>query len=67
MTYTQADLDTIDQAIKDFHLKGVAQITFGDQSTTFRSIDDLLKMRAFVANALASTRKHRVAASRKGV
>lgn len=36
-TRTQTDLDAIDQAIKDFHPAGMAQLTFRDQSTTFRS------------------------------
>jgi hypothetical protein len=49
----------------------VSQLTFGDQSFTFRSIDEMLKLRALMASALAAesgaSTNYRVAATSKGV
>lgn len=69
MAWTQADLDKIDAAIAGGAV--VQSLTFADQSFTFRSIDDMLKVRALIAGALALTASpssgYRVAATNKGV
>lgn len=67
MAYTQTDLDAIDEAIRTFHLTGVAELQFEGQRTVFRSIEEILRMRAFVAGQLQGARAHRLAAARKGV
>jgi hypothetical protein len=69
MPWTQADLDALKQAIADG--RGARSITFGDQSVTFNSIDDMLKllavMTADVAAAGTPTSRTRLAATSKGV
>lgn len=66
--YTQAQLDALDSAIAARRLDA---LTFADQTFTFTSVDDLLKLRAFVAGQLSETVKpasrYRVAATKKGV
>ena len=69
MPFTQADADALRAAIADG--RGVRSITFGDQSVTFNSIDEMLKLLAVMtadvsATAGAQTRT-RLAATRKGV
>jgi hypothetical protein len=66
MAFTQADLDTLDQAIRD---RGIARaITFSDQTVTFDSVDDMLKLRAIMARQVAgSTSGTRYGAVNKGV
>lgn len=68
MPWTQGDIDTLKQAIVD--RKGARTIAFSDQSVTFDSIDDMLKllagMGAEVAAAAGKTRT-RFAATSKGV
>lgn len=44
MAFTQADLDALDAAIKGGGV--ISQMSFGEQSFTFRSLDDMLKLRA---------------------
>jgi hypothetical protein len=46
MPATQADLDALDAEIAKVRL--VKSTTFADQSTTFRDVDDLLKLRALM-------------------
>lgn len=67
MSWTQTDIDALKTAIADG--KGVKTITFADQSVTFNSIDDMLKLLAVMeADVNASThRGHRFAATSKGV
>lgn len=50
MAWTQAHLDAIDAAIAS----GELTVHFGDRSTTYRSADELFKIRAFVADAIAT-------------
>lgn len=67
MAFTQADLDTIDAAIASG--AAVQSLTFGDQSFTFRTIDDMLKARALIAqslNAGTGGSSYRLAATSKG-
>lgn len=51
MAFTQSDLDRIDQALASGTL---SSMTFGEQTYTFRSVDDLLKLRAVIARAIAA-------------
>jgi hypothetical protein len=69
MAWTQTDIDALKSAIADG--RGARSITFGDQSVTFNSIDDMLKLLAVMtadvtATAGTSTRT-RYAATSKGV
>lgn len=52
MAYTQADLDALDAEIAV--IRTVKATSTGDQSTTFRDLDDLLKLRALMAQSVAS-------------
>ena len=68
MAYTQADLDALDSEIAQVRLIDTTQ--FADQSTKFRSLDELLKLRAVMAQAIAAaagTSRTRLAATSKGV
>jgi hypothetical protein len=69
MPWTQADVDNLQLAIAAG--RGARSITFSDQSVTFNSIDDMLKLLAVMqqsVDAAASTQKHyRLAATSKGV
>lgn len=68
MAYTQADLDAIDAEINS--LRTVDSQTIADRSVKYRSLDDLYRERARVAQAIASasgTTRTRVAATSKGV
>lgn len=68
---TQADLDALDAAIAARIAGGmVRSVTFSDRVATFDSIDDMLKLRAVMAqalNAAAGTSSTRFAATSKGV
>lgn len=69
MAWSQSDIDALKAAIADG--RGARVITFGDQSVTFNSIDDMLKLLAVMqgdvnASSGAQTRS-RVAAFCKGV
>jgi len=65
VAWTQADLDKLDAAIAN---GGILQsLTFSDQTFQFRSIDEMLKLRAVMAQALNSqATNHRLAATKKG-
>lgn len=65
MAFTQADIDTLQQAILD--RKGARQLTFSDQSITFDSIDDMLKLLSVMKSQVAGTSRTRYAATSKGV
>jgi hypothetical protein len=69
MVWTQADLDTIDAAIAGGAV--VQSMTFADQSFTFRSIAEMLQVRAMIAAALATgsgaAPGYRLASTSKGV
>jgi hypothetical protein len=69
MAWTQADLDALDAALAGG--SAIQSMTFTDQSFTFRTIDDMLKLRAVIAAALAAAASpssgYRLAATSKGV
>ena len=69
MAWTSADVDALKTAIADG--RGARSITFGDQSITFNSIDDMLKLLAVMAAEAAavsgSTSRTRFAATSKGL
>jgi hypothetical protein len=69
MAWTQDDLDKLDAAISSG--SGLQSMTFGDQSFTFRGLDEMLKLRALMQQALSTqagnSRSHRLAAVSKGV
>jgi len=68
MAYTQADIDLLDAEIAEIRL--VKATTFSDQSTTFRDLDELLKLRAMMASSLANasgSSRTRYAATSKGL
>lgn len=65
MAWTQADLDKLDRAIAD---GGIMQsIAFADQTYTFRSLDEMLRLRAVIAQSLNPSASRRLAATSKGV
>lgn len=64
MAFTQADLDAFDQAIAAG--RGVKGFTFGDQSTQFHPVDDVLKIRALIKRDVDSAPTHRFAVTSKG-
>lgn len=63
--YTQADLDALDAEIAKVRL--VKSTTFSDQSTTFRDIDELLKLRSLMAREINGGSGTRYAATSKGL
>ena len=65
MAWTQNDVDTLQQAIVD--RKGARTIAFADQTVTFESIDDMLKLLAVMQQSVTSTSRTRYAATSKGV
>jgi hypothetical protein len=54
MAYTQADLDALDVEIAT--IRTVKSTTTADQSTTFRDLDELLRLRAVMAQSMAARR-----------
>jgi len=69
LTWTQADLDRLRQAIADGGM--VQSMTFGEQTFTFRSIDDALKLagameRAINASSASGQPTTRYGATSKG-
>lgn len=67
MAYTQAQLDALDADIANFG--AVESTTFSDQSTRFRPLEDLLRLRAVMAADVAATAgatRTRYAAFRSG-
>lgn len=69
MAWTQTDIDALKAAIAAG--RGARTIAFGDQSVTFNSVDDMLKllsvMQADVATAAGGGSRTRFAATSKGV
>ena len=70
MAWTQADLDKLDAAIAAGG--SMQSMTFaGGDSFTFRSLDEMLKLRALMQQALSAaagtSASHRLAAFSKGV
>ena len=64
MAWTQADHDKLDDEIRK--VQTVKATAFGDQSTTFRDLDELLKLRALMEQSVNSTSRVRLAATSKG-
>ena len=68
MAWTQADVDALERAIADG--RGARSMSFSDQSVTFGSVDEMLRllgtMKAAVA-AAAGTTTTRYAATSKGL
>ncbi len=65
MAWTQADVDALEQAIRD--RKGVRNLTLSDQSYTFESTEEMLALLAAMKAAVAGGSRTRYAATRKGV
>ena len=68
MAWTQSDIDMLQAAIVSG--KGAKSITFADQSITFHSIDEMLKLLATMrqeVNAAAGGSRTRLAATSKGL
>lgn len=65
MAWTQADLDKVDAALAAGG--AVQRIRFADTEMEFRSIDDMLKLRALMAQELNQATRYRLAATSKGV
>jgi len=67
MAWSQTDLDALDKAIADG--RGARSISFSDQSVTFGSIDDMLKLRSVMAHEIGASgaRSFRFVATSKGV
>lgn len=68
MPYSQADVDALDAEIAT--IRSVKSTTFSDQSTTFRDLDELLKLRALMlgeVNAGSGGSRTRYAATSKGL
>lgn len=66
MAWTQADLDKLDAAMASGAV--IQRMRFADQEWEFRSADDMLKLRAVIAQAVAAgAGATRLAATSKGV
>lgn len=69
MAWTQSDADALERAIADG--RGARTISFSDQTVTFNSLDEMLKllavMRAAVAAAAGRGSRTRFAVVSKGV
>ncbi len=65
MAWTQTDLEGIEAAIAGG--AGARTITFADQSVTFSTIDEMLKLRAVMQQELGTARRYRVVSTDKGV
>lgn len=51
MAWTQTDLDAIEEAIKT----GELRVRYGDREITYRSVDEMLRIRDLIRNALGLT------------
>lgn len=52
MPFTQTDLDALDADIRNFG--AVEQTSFADQSTKFRSLEELIRLRSIMAADVAA-------------
>lgn len=50
MSYTTADLDALNRVIKS----GAASVRFVDRGVTYRSMDELLKLRSLIESEIAA-------------
>lgn len=68
MAFSQADLDALDAAIASG--RGVRSMTFSDQSVTFNSIEDMLRLRSVMQQEIdaagTTPRNYRFAVTDKG-
>lgn len=64
MAWTQGDIDTLKAAV--LARKGARMITFSDQSITFDSIDDMLKLLSVMQAEVSGRSGTRYASTRKG-
>jgi hypothetical protein len=66
MTFTQADLDAIDRAIVEHG--DVLEVQFSDRLVRFKTFDEMLARRAFIARQLSDGSKSgtRFASTSKG-
>jgi hypothetical protein len=62
MAYTQADLTAIDKAIAG----GKLTVQHGETSVTYRSMDEMLKIRALIIKDVNPVPRRRVATYRSG-
>lgn len=51
MAWTQADIDALDVAIK----QGVQTVSYADRTVTYRSLDDMLRLRQVMTNSAAGS------------
>lgn len=65
MAWTQADVDKLDAAIASGGV--LSSLTIDGQTFTFRSLDDMLKLRAVMQQALGNAKNYRVARTSKGL
>jgi hypothetical protein len=69
MAWSQTDVENLRQAIADG--RGARSITFENQTVTFGSVDEMLKllsvMQAAVTTAAGTSQRTRFAATSKGV
>ena len=65
MAFTQADLDALDEEIAK--VRTIKATQFGDQATTFRDLDELLKLRAVMEQSLNQNSRVRLGATSKGL
>ena len=64
MAVTQADIDALDAAI--LGAGAVQSMEVAGQSYTFRSVDEMMKLRAILVQQLAGSGSYRLAATSKG-
>ena len=65
MAWTTADIEALERSIAEG--LGVGTMTFADQSVTFESLEDRLKLLASMKRGAAGTSSTRYAATSKGV
>lgn len=65
MPWTEADIETLKQALLD--RKGAEEIQFSDQRVRFSSLDDMLKLLAVMQQEVGTQPRTRYAAFNKGV
>jgi hypothetical protein len=63
MAFTQADVDALKAAIVAG--KGAREITFSDQSVTFHTVDEMLKLLAVMQREVTGGSRTRYAATSK--
>jgi hypothetical protein len=64
VAFTQADVDALDRAIADG--RGARSIAFSDQSVTFHTVAEMLKLRAIMKREVDEAPTYRFATTDKG-